>query len=299
MILSLFGSGESAPDLSGLRIAVVGAGNVGSEVIGGLERLGVGQIDVYEADRGVAGAWRGRHAVHVGDFWDELTLARLRGYDFAICTVADHVARVHANQKCLIANVNLMLVWTQGDEAIVSVHPFNEQLDDCACYECGATHDTRPVPIASLRLSLAGPDGERARVTTATAAAGLAVALVPRVAVGVGDFVARRATLDASTGTGESCELPRDRHCSRCRGMQRPVPIVRTRNRWDVPAHVLTAFPETLEHGLELSDAIGDDGHTHRLGDLATRFRGVPIPAKFALTVVDGRVVCLDFEAPR
>ena len=81
--------------------------------------------------------------------------------------------------------------------------------------------------------------------------------------------------------------------------MQRPVPIVRTRNRWDVPAHVLTAFPETLEHGLELSDAIGDDGHTHRLGDLATRFRGVPIPAKFALTVVDGRVVCLDFEAPR
>ena len=299
MILSLFGSDEPMPDLGGLRIAVVGAGNVGSEVIGGLERLGVGQIDVYEADRRAADAWRGHHAVHVGDFWDELTLARLRGYDFAICTVADHLARVHANQKCLIANVNLMLVWTQGDEAVVSIHPFNEQLDDCACYECGATRDTRPVQIASLRLSLAGLDGKRPRVGAATTAAGLAVALVPRVVVGVGNFVARRATLDASTGTGDSCELSRDHRCNRCHGIQRPVPIVRTRNRWDVPAHVLAAFPETLEHGLQLSDAIGDDGHTHQIGELARRFHGGPVPAKFALTVIDGRVVCLDFETPR
>ncbi len=292
---------SASPNLEGLVVAVVGAGRIGAEVIRNLDRMGVGRIDVYESDARAAALLRDRHVVHLGNFWDELTLARLRHYDFAICTVDDPGARVRMNQKCLIANVNLMLVWTEGAGAVVAAYPF-DALDDCACHECGTVREARPMSIAALRLTVADlppQAADAASIATASIAAGLAAALIPRIAVGVGRYVSRRATLDSSTGQGTSLELPRDPQCVRCKGLQRPVPIVRTRNRWNVPAHVRTAFPEALEQGLELSDAIGDEpGHRYRMGELAERFRGGPIPAKFALTVVDGRVVCLDFEAP-
>jgi hypothetical protein len=79
--------------------------------------------------------------------------------------------------------------------------------------------------------------------------------------------------------------------------LQRPVPIVRTRNRWEAPASVAQTCPEMLNQRLQLSDEIEDlPVEACCVRELSARFNGGPIPAKFALTEIGGRTVCLDFE---
>ncbi len=276
---------------------MVGAGRIGAELIRNLGLMGIGRIDVYESDRRVAAPLRSRYAVHDGDFWDELTLARLRDYDFAVCTVDARTARVRMNQKCLVASVNLLHAWTEGPEAVVAAYPFGA-LDDCACFECDERRAPTPMPLAALKLSVGEPGVDAAsRIATASIAGALAAALLARIASGAHGSVARRASLDTASGDGTSVELPRDPECPRCRGLQRPVPIVQTRNRWSVSSCVAAACPEALEQNVQLSDELdGLGGRSYSIGELAERYQGGAIPAKFALTVVDDRVVCLDFE---
>lgn len=283
------------PRLADLRIAVVGAGRIGGEMIRNLALMGVARIDVFESDRRAADRFRDRHRVLEGDFWDELTLGRLRQYDFAACTIDDGAARVRMNQKCLLANVNLLQAWTEGPLAVVGAYPFGA-LDDCACAECDAGRAA--TPLAALRLTAVEPDVDPASgIVTSSIAGALSAALIARIASGAHGAVARRAALDTTTGRGASVELSRDPQCARCKGVARPVPIVRTRNRWSVSAAVASVSPETLAQDVQLSDEVeGLSGYSFQVGQLIERFHGGPVPAKFALTVVDGRVVCLDFE---
>ena len=95
--------------LAGLAIAVVGAGRIGSELIRNLGLMGIGRIDVFERETHVADPLRTRFTVYDGDFWDTLTLTGLQGYDFAVCTVDSPIARQRMNQKCVVANANLVL----------------------------------------------------------------------------------------------------------------------------------------------------------------------------------------------
>jgi hypothetical protein len=292
----------AGPRLGGLHVAVIGAGRIGAELIRNLDLIGVGRIDVYEVDAGRADAWRDRHDVYHGDFWDELTLARLRACDFAVCTIDGRRARERVNHKCLIANVSLLQVWTEGTLALVGVHPFGV-LDDCACHECMLAPDSTPQPLAALKLTVTEAidrPTDAGGVTTSSIAGALAAAMLVRVASGTYEGVARRAMLDTSTGQGSSVELRRDPRCPRCHALQRPVPIVHTRNLWAVSAQVTACSPATLEQCVVLSDPIaGLEGHSFRVRELADRFHGGPVPAKFALTVVGDRTVCLDFEDVR
>jgi hypothetical protein len=287
------------PELAHCRVAVVGAGRVGGEVIRNLGLMGAGHVEVFDRDRQVAEALRHRYVVHEGDFWDHLTLERLRSFDFAVGTIEDDTARRRLNQKCLVANVNLLQVWTDDDVAVVGAYPFGA-LDDCACYECEVERDAVPMPIASLRLTVddsqpATPAGTH--VTTSSIAGALAAALLSRIAAGSHGRVARRASIDATSGAGRSFELRRDPDCPRCSGLVRPVAIVHTRNCWTVSPAVANTCPETLDEYVQLSDELdGLPGRSFKVGELVHRYRGGPIPAKFALTTVGGRVICLDFE---
>ncbi len=283
--------------LDGLTIAVVGAGRIGSELIRNLGLMGVGRIDVFERDRHAADPLRNRYTVHDGDFWDTLTLARLQTYDFAACTIDEHAARLRMNHKCLVANVNLVQAWTEGSLAIVGAYPFGA-LTESACFECEAARTRVPLPIATLKLSVdAAPATPATRIATASVAGALAAALVARIAAGSHGAVARRATLDATLGQGSSFEIRRDPHCPRCQSLQRPVPIVQARNRWEIPAAVAQMCPGMLNQRLQLSDDIeGLPVEACCVRELAARFHGGPVPAKFALTEFGGRTVCLDFE---
>ncbi len=117
--------------LAGLTIAVVGAGRIGSELIRNLGLMGIGRIDVFERERHVADPLRSRYTVYDGDFWDTLTLAGLQGYDFAVCTVDSPTARQRMNQKCVVANANLVQVWTEGTLAIVRCLSFRRTAGFC------------------------------------------------------------------------------------------------------------------------------------------------------------------------
>jgi hypothetical protein len=291
--------GSTDARLARCRVAVVGAGRIGGELIRNLGLLGVGHIEVFDRERHVVEALRHRFAVHEGDFWDRLTLDGLRSFDFAIGTIDDPAARTRLNQKCLVANVNLLQVWTEDDVAMVSAHPFGA-LDDCACYECAEDRAAAPMPIASLKLTVEGaasatPAG--ADVTTASIAGALAAALLARIVAGSHGRVSRRASIDAVSGVGRSVELHRAPGCLRCGGLVRPVAIVHTRNNWAVSPAVARACPEMLDEYLQLSDELeGLPGRSFRVGELAQRYRDGPIPVKFALTTVGGRAICLDFE---
>lgn len=283
------------PGLGRLRIAVLGAGRVGRELVRNLDALGIQDIDVYERDREAAASLQERCAVHCGDFWDELALSRLQQYDFAVCTINDRSARVRLNQKCLVTSVNLLQAWTEASAAIVEAYPFG-MTGDCACFECDAAPGAAPTPLAALKLAAGATD---AGVAVESIAGGLAAALLARVAAGSHGLVARRATLETSSGAGTSVELRRDPACARCSALERPMQIVHTRNRWAPSGSVAAAFPEALEQEVSLSDDIEGLGGPCRIGQLVERFGGGPIPAKFALTEVGGRTVCLDFEELR
>ena len=290
------------PALAGLTIAVVGAGRIGSEVIRNLSLMGIGRIDVFECDHHAAEPLRNRYQVYEGDFWDTLTLARLQHYDFAVCTIAARAARNRMNGKCLLANVNFLQVGSENTLAQVNAYPFGAR-HDSACAECGtATTAAIPMPIAALRLSVAEtpretPGAAAASVATASVAGGIAAALIARIAAGSHGAVARAATLDAALGQGTSVELQPDANCPRCSNLQRPVPIVHTRNRWSVSDALAQACPEALDQQLRLSDEIeGLTAGSSCLRELSALFEGRPIPAKFALTDVGGRTICLAFE---
>ncbi|MEY2919867.1 MAG: hypothetical protein RL261_1172 [Pseudomonadota bacterium] len=285
--------------LEGLTVAVAGAGRIGSELIRNLGLMGIGRIDVFERDPHVGDPLRSRYTVCGGDFWDTLTLARLQTYDFAVCTIGDPAARLRMNRKCLVASVNLVQAWTEGSLAIVGAYPFGA-LAESACFECESSRAAIPLPIASLKLTVQETPVAATvatRIATASVAGALAAALIARIAVGSHGSVARRATLDATLGQGSSLEIRRDPHCPRCGMLQRPVSIVQTRNRWEVPASVAEVCPDMLNQRLQLSDEIdGLPAESCCVRELAARFHGGPIPAKFALTEIGGRVVCLDFE---
>jgi hypothetical protein len=295
-------SASRNPALSGLRIAVVGAGRVGSEVIRNLSLMGIGRIDVFECDHHAAEPLRNRYQVFEGDFWDTLTLARLQDYDFAVCTIGARAARNRMNGKCLLANVNFVQVGTENTLAQVNAYPFGAR-HDSACAECGTSATSAiPMPIAALRLSVADAPGESSStaatsVATASVAGGIAAALIARIAAGSHGAVARSAALDAALGQGTSVELQPDANCPRCSNLQRPVPIVHTRNRWSVSEALAKACPEALDQQLRLSDEIeGLTPESSCLRELSARFEERPIPAKFALTDVGGRTICLAFE---
>lgn len=285
--------------LTGLTVAVVGAGRIGAEIIRNLRLMGIGRVDAFECDRRAAASLRGRCTVYEGDFWDTLTLSRLQQYDFAVCTIAARAARRRLNSKCVLANVNLMQVAIAGTLVQVDAYPFALR-SDSACAECDTSAATAvALPIASLRLSV-GDIPARAvadSVATASAAGAVTAALMARIAAGAHGAVARTATLDAALGEGRSRELHRDPQCPVCAGLQRPVPIVTTRNRWDISSAVAQAYPDVLDQRLQLSDDIdGLSPESCCLRELAERFQGGPIPAKFALTAIGGRTICLAFE---
>lgn len=290
------------PALANLNIAVVGAGRIGGEVIRNLGLMGIGRIDVFECDRHAADPLRSRYSVYEGDFWDTLTLSRLQDYDFAVCTIDARAARNRLNAKCLLANVNFVQVSTASSLAQVSAYPFGSR-HDSACAECGTSPTSAvSMPIASLRLSvedspLSAAEADATSVATASVAGAIAAALIARIAAGSREAIARTATLDASLGQGTSVEVRPDAQCPRCAGLQRPVPIVHTRNRWSVPASVAQSCPEALDQRLQFSDEIeGLSRDASCLRELSARFQDRPIPAKFALTEVGGRTICLAFE---
>jgi molybdopterin/thiamine biosynthesis adenylyltransferase len=277
----------SQEQVAAARIAVIGAGAVGNEVVKNLALLGVGEIDVFdfdvvelhnltrsvllrEADAGrnkaEAVAARARELdPHVtvrgiaGDFWDTLSLGRLARYDGAIAAVDNLEARLRLNQMCLITGVDLVNAGLDSRWVTVESFPFGSAAGS-ACYEC-TLPDTAYARVAE-RYSCGGlrrrAQLERripTTVVTASVAGALAVSTALRLGGGATPAQSRRTLFDTISGSSSVVAIDRREGCPGCAVFPGPPRVVRTRNRW-APRSESAADASLAELPLRLSDAL-------------------------------------------
>ena len=291
----------SQEQVAATRIAVIGAGAVGNEVVKNLALLGCGTIDVYdfdtvelhnltrsillrEADTGrnkaEAVAERARDIdPHVtvraipGDFWDTLSLGRLRDYDCAIAAVDNFEARLKLNQLCLLARVDLVNAGLDSRWAVVESFPFGSATAT-ACYEC-TLPDSAYARIAE-RYSCGGLKRRAAlerRIPTTVITASIAGAMAASTALRLGGqepAAARRRLFDTINGCGSAVVIERRTGCPGCGEFDVPPRVVRIRNRW-ASGHDASgkALPDVAGQSLQLSDALITSYECATCGSLA------------------------------
>lgn len=290
------------------RIAVVGAGAVGNEVVKNLMLLGVGAIDLFDFDdveahnltRSVflrdSDVGTGKAAAVVrrasdvdpnvrlraieGDFWETLSVWRLAEYDCAVGAVDNFEARVRLNQMCLLAGTSFVNAGIDSRHAAVESFPFGDGWDG-ACYECHLPESA--YARMAERYSCGGlrrRAGAVRQVPTTSITASVAGALAASAALRLGAShpgVARasRVLVDTIAGTGVRTELGRNPGCAMCAGLTQPPSLVRTRNRWSLAPEMQDAAPEALAQVLTLSDALLTGYECAACGPLAEAARFV------------------------
>jgi molybdopterin/thiamine biosynthesis adenylyltransferase len=296
----------SQEQVSAARVAVIGAGAVGNEVVKNLALLGCGTIDVFDFDvvelhnltrsvllresdagrnKAEAVAERARDLdPHVtvravpGDFWDTMSLGRLRQYDCAIAAVDNFEARLRLNQLCLIARVNLVNAGLDSRWAAVESFPFAAS-EDAACYEC--TLPESAYARVAERYSCGGlrrRAGRERLIPTTAVTASVAGALAASMALRLGGEApqgAQRRLLDTIGGAGSTVEIERREGCPGCGAFARAPRIVSTRNRWSPHRDDQSvAGPEIGEQVVQLSDPLIADYECAACGPLeaATRY---------------------------
>lgn len=128
----------SQEQVSALRVAVIGAGAVGNEVVKNLALLGAGEIHVCDLDKienhnltrsvlfreADIGRYKSivaaeaamtmdpniRCMSYVGDFWDNMTIEMASSLDVVFCCVDNFEARVKLNTLCFLAETDFVNV---------------------------------------------------------------------------------------------------------------------------------------------------------------------------------------------
>lgn len=278
----------SQDEVAAARVAVVGAGAVGNEVVKNLVLLGAGTIDVFDFDEvephnltrsillresdvgrpkaeAVAARASGidpnvRVNAVTGDFWRTLSLGRLRSYTCAVSAVDNFEARLRLNQMCLIAGVDLVNAGLDSRWATVESFPFGSAGAGTACYEC--TLPASAYARIAERYSCGGlrrrAHVER-RIPTTTVTASVAGALAASAALRFGQDEpprSRRTLLDTLGGTAGTVTIERRDDCPGCGMRGTTLKRLRTRNRWSRPDPGATVDPSLMESVVRLSDAL-------------------------------------------
>lgn len=149
--------------LKAARIAVIGAGAVGNEVLKNLALLGVGTIDIFDPDTieehnltrsvlfrdsniGETKAAVAAHRVqeldpkvrtnaYVGDFWKSLSFDLLNATTAIFCCVDNFEARIRCNTLAYLAKKDLVVVGLDSRYGSVELFPFGADQHG-GCYEC-------------------------------------------------------------------------------------------------------------------------------------------------------------------
>jgi molybdopterin/thiamine biosynthesis adenylyltransferase len=267
--------------LARMRVAVVGAGAVGNEVVKNLVLMGVGTIDVHDFDRveihnltrsvflreadvgtSKAGAVAARAAeidpnVRVrcveGDAWRTLTLSHLARCTALVAAVDSFEARVKLAQLAQLAGTQLVSAAIDGRYAVVETFPF-ATAPAPACYECHlpASAHARMAERYScgwLRRALFAEATVATTAITASVAGAFAVQAVLRDAA---DTTARRVLVDTRTGASTVAVLERTIDCPGCGALVPRPQRVPGRSDWQ---RALATHAPGATHVL-LSDAL-------------------------------------------
>jgi molybdopterin/thiamine biosynthesis adenylyltransferase len=233
--------------LSRTKVAVIGAGAVGNEVIKNLALLGVGEIRIFDFDmieehnltRSVLFRESdiGRSKAEVaaeraaamdpnisvtashGDFWDHLGLRALRTYDILFCCVDNFEARIRSNTLCHLAQVDFVNIGIDSRFAAVELFPLSRNSQ--GCLECNLP------PGVYRRIAERYSCGHLRKVSfierkipttiiTSSAAAALAVSTGLRLGTATEEPTAQRLYLDTIGGALTRSALPRMEGCPCC-----------------------------------------------------------------------------------
>lgn len=232
--------------VQGTRVAVIGAGATGNEVVKNLVLLGTGALDIFDFDRveehnltrsiflrdeDVGHDKAARVALRAaevdasvrvraicGDFWDTLALARLARYDGVVACVDNVEARLRLNRLCRIAGTDLINAAIDSRYASVELFPLSQPA--AACYQC-CLPDTAYQRVAE-RYSCGGlrrRAWRERKVPTTAITASLAGALAASLALRLdtekraGAF---RIFCDSRVGTSTRTALARRTDCPGC-----------------------------------------------------------------------------------
>jgi len=253
----------SQDDLRASRVAVIGAGAVGNEVLKNLVLLGIGAIDVYDFDRVeihnltrsvflresdvgaskaeavVARASELDPAVELraieGDFWRTLRLSSLAAYRAVVSCVDNFEARLHLNQMCLIVGVDF--VNTAIDSRFVTVEAFPFSSDRMpACYECHLPHSAYQRIAERYSCGwLRKAAYEERKIPTTAITASIAGALATSAALRLGATqcrLAQRLFFDTIGGASTVTQLDRQPECAGCGLFAQRPRVVAAGNDW-------------------------------------------------------------------
>ncbi|XUM23202.1 HesA/MoeB/ThiF family protein [Bradyrhizobium oligotrophicum S58] len=230
------------------KVAVVGAGAVGNEVIKNLALLGVGEIHIFDLDRieehnltrsvlfrdtdlgqskATVAAKRAMELdqnvsampVH-GDFWEHLTLSELRTFDVVFCCVDNFEARIRCNMLCYLTGIDFVNTGIDSRSALVEVYPFSLSRMT-GCFECGlpATVYQRIAErysCGNLRKVSFIERKVPTTIITSTAVASLAVSHGLRLGPNDVEPVAQRFYMDTIAGSLTRTEMRRADGCPCC-----------------------------------------------------------------------------------
>ncbi len=269
--------------LAKTKVAVVGAGAIGNEVIKNLALLGVGEIHVYDLDRieehnltrsvlfrtadvGEAKATVAANRAaeldpnillvpHHGDFWSSLALSELRSFDVLFCCVDNFEARVRCNTLCYLAGVDFVNTGIDSRYAVVELFPFSDTRN-VACLECSlpataygriaarySCGHLRKVSFVERRIPTT--------IITSAAAGSLAVSRGLRFGAAANDVASWRLYMDTISGSITRTELTKAEGCPCCGRFRGTVNVVRT-----LPAITRLAASDIADDTVYVSDPI-------------------------------------------
>jgi molybdopterin/thiamine biosynthesis adenylyltransferase len=248
----------SQETLARTKVAIIGAGAVGNEVIKNLALLGVGKIHIFDLDnieehnltrsvlfrdadvgqpKAVVAANRAVEldrnvsaiAIH-GDFWEHLPLSELHTFNVVFCCVDNFEARIRCNLLCYLAGVDFVNTGIDSRSALVEIYPFS-QFRDAGCLECNLP-DTVYSRIAEryscghLRKISFIERKIPTTIITSTAVASLAVSRGLRLGAGNDPSMAQRFYMDTIAGSLTKSDLARKDACPCCGRFSMPRAIL-------------------------------------------------------------------------
>lgn len=230
-----------------LHFAIVGCGAVGNEVVKNLALLGVGKLDVFDfdtieihnltrsvlfresdigkkkaqvvADRAMELDPNVIVNAYTGDFWAEMSLDMLKGYDAVISCVDNFEARIRLNRLCSLFSKDFINTGIDSRNASIEVYPFSKHKHS-ACYQCNIP--TGVYAEISRRYScgwLRNLAVQEKVIPTTPITASLAGAMAASIAIRLQNDTyeqSQRTFIDSHTGTSLLSRFDFNENCSVC-----------------------------------------------------------------------------------
>ena len=273
--------------LRAARVAVIGAGAVGNEVVKNLALLGVGTIEVFDFDQielhnltrsaffRESDVGRAKAAVLAerakqlnpdvdvrgieGDFWSTLSLHALRTFSTVISAVDNFEARVRLNQMCRIVGVDLVTAGIDSRFAGIEAFPF-KTFAECACYEChlpASAYQRIGERYSCGGLRKRAWEAKKVPTTVITASVAGALAVSKALRLGTPDAIlgADRILIDTHTGRSSTSMLDRNDGCLGCAMPWGGARLLRSGRRL-MPSLELGSAEPITDISIHLSEAV-------------------------------------------